>query len=190
MNKDRTRLHNLISHMAGFDEAERDARTWVLEWIESGVPLYREGAPDLPPQHLVTYGVVLDPLHRSVLLGDHKKSGLWLPPGGHVEPGEWPGEAVRRELAEELGLSALSFLTFAATPLFLTVREVYLPRRHVDVTLWYVAAGAEDMPLQLDPGEFCGSRWFGFEELAGFDHRKIDPEMGRFMDKLELVLRS
>lgn len=190
MNKDRTNLHELVTHIAAFDEAEQEAQAWAAGWIASGAPLYREDAPDVPYEHLVTYGAVIDPLHRSILLGDHKKSGLWLPPGGHVNAGESPGEAVRRELAEELGSAALRSLTFAATPLFLTVRPVYLPRKHVDVSLWYVAAGAEDMPLQLDPSEFYGSRWFGFDELAELDHRKTDPEMGRFMDKLELVLRS
>lgn|GEM_PF-6423224 len=34
---------------------------------------------------------------------DHKKGELWLPPSGHVDPGEDPKEAVRREAKEELG---------------------------------------------------------------------------------------
>jgi 8-oxo-dGTP pyrophosphatase MutT (NUDIX family) len=39
-----------------------------------------------------------------VLLHRHAKLGLWLPPGGHVEPHELPDEAARREVLEESGL--------------------------------------------------------------------------------------
>jgi len=41
---------------------------------------------------------------QKVLLVKHKKLGLWLPVGGHIEPGETPGEAMHREVLEESGL--------------------------------------------------------------------------------------
>lgn len=39
-----------------------------------------------------------------VLLHLHQKLGLWLPPGGHIEPNELPDEAAVREVEEEAGL--------------------------------------------------------------------------------------
>ncbi|HWV22735.1 MAG TPA: NUDIX domain-containing protein [Thermomicrobiales bacterium] len=39
-----------------------------------------------------------------VLLHKHRKLGLWLPPGGHIEPHELPDEAALREVEEESGL--------------------------------------------------------------------------------------
>ena len=39
-----------------------------------------------------------------VLLLDHPKLGRWLPPGGHIEPGELPDEAAVREVEEETGV--------------------------------------------------------------------------------------
>ena len=39
-----------------------------------------------------------------VLLHHHRKLGMWLPPGGHIEAGELPDEAALREVLEETGL--------------------------------------------------------------------------------------
>ncbi len=39
-----------------------------------------------------------------VLLHKHKKLGIWLPPGGHIEPEEDPNQAALREAKEESGL--------------------------------------------------------------------------------------
>jgi len=39
-----------------------------------------------------------------VLLHRHRKLGMWLPPGGHIEDGELPDEAAVREVFEETGL--------------------------------------------------------------------------------------
>ncbi|MBW7955279.1 NUDIX domain-containing protein [Patescibacteria group bacterium] len=39
-----------------------------------------------------------------VLLIKHKKLGLWLNPGGHIEPNELPHQAAEREFFEETGI--------------------------------------------------------------------------------------
>lgn len=39
-----------------------------------------------------------------VLLHVHKRAGIWLPPGGHIELNEGPIEAALREVKEEAGL--------------------------------------------------------------------------------------
>ena len=40
-------------------------------------------------------------MNGATLLHWHRKVGLWLPPGGHVEPNEDPMQAARREALEE-----------------------------------------------------------------------------------------
>lgn len=45
----------------------------------------------------------------SVLLHRHRKLGIWLPPGGHIEPGELPDEAAAREVLEETGIKVELF---------------------------------------------------------------------------------
>ena len=40
-----------------------------------------------------------------ILLHKHAKLGMWLPPGGHVEPDEIPDDAAVREVREESGVA-------------------------------------------------------------------------------------
>src|SRR3712207_9577083 len=39
-----------------------------------------------------------------VLLHRHRKLGMWLPPGGHIERDELPDDAAVREVFEETGI--------------------------------------------------------------------------------------
>ena len=39
-----------------------------------------------------------------VLLHLHRKLGMWLPPGGHIEQDELPDDAAVREVSEETGI--------------------------------------------------------------------------------------
>ncbi|MGC9113051.1 NUDIX hydrolase [Acidilobus sp.] len=51
---------------------------------------------------IVASGVLVE--GGRVLMIWHRKLGVWLYPGGHVEPNETPREAVVREFKEETGL--------------------------------------------------------------------------------------
>jgi 8-oxo-dGTP pyrophosphatase MutT (NUDIX family) len=56
------------------------------------------------PGHFTASAFVLSPERDALLLILHKKLGLWLQPGGHVEPSDLTlAAAARREVAEEVG---------------------------------------------------------------------------------------
>lgn len=56
------------------------------------------------PGHFTASAFVLSPERDALLLILHKKLGLWLQPGGHVEPTDATlAAAARREVAEEVG---------------------------------------------------------------------------------------
>lgn len=58
--------------------------------------------------HLAALAWVFDPAGAHLLLVEHTSRG-WSCPGGHLEPGEAPLHAARRELREETGLDAVPY---------------------------------------------------------------------------------
>jgi 8-oxo-dGTP pyrophosphatase MutT (NUDIX family) len=54
-------------------------------------------------EHITGSALITGP--RGVVLHKHRRLGIWLQPGGHVDPGETPAEAAVRESTEETGLA-------------------------------------------------------------------------------------
>ena len=144
-----------LSAIQPCDVLEREHFADALAWIDSGAQLCRIAKPATPAKHLVAYFAVVDGQH--ILLVDHKNAQLWLPTGGHVEPGEHPRATVLRELMEELGLAPAHEV---AAPIMITcTRTVGLTAGHTDISLWYVVNANRDAPLCFDPQEFNAARW-------------------------------
>ncbi len=57
-------------------------------------------------RHFTATGYVVNATRTRMLLVRHRKLGLWLPPGGHLEANEVPHEAAVREVLEETGVHA------------------------------------------------------------------------------------
>ena len=180
----RSTIDALVRGIAPLDDLERRHRDDTLAWIASDAPLFRVQKPADPPRHLVSYFVLVDPDAAQLLLVDHRSAGLWLPSGGHVEPGEHPKATVEREVREELGIAA----TFIADdPLFLTVTDTVGDGAvHTDVSLWYLLRGDHRIPVAFDRGEFHTVRWFPF---AALPLDRCEPHLCRFTSKLEAHLR-
>jgi len=178
-------ISDLVTDVRPFDAREAADQADILEWVASGQQIFRTDPPDTPPKHLVVYFIPVDAANRCLLLGDHRKSGLWLPPGGHVEDGEDPRQAVIREMREELGIPA----EFADDkPFFLTVTPTNDAISHLDVSLWFVLRGARKAQLNPDPREFKDVRWFHLDEQRDWPASRYDPEMYRFAGKLRSAL--
>jgi hypothetical protein len=56
--------------------------------VRGDADIYRLRKPEVPRQHLVAYFALVDVEAETLLLVDHINARLWLPTGGHVEPGE------------------------------------------------------------------------------------------------------
>jgi 8-oxo-dGTP pyrophosphatase MutT (NUDIX family) len=57
------------------------------------------------PGHLTSSGIVFDLRDQHFLLIHHNSLARWLQPGGHLEAGELPPQAARREVLEETGVT-------------------------------------------------------------------------------------
>ncbi len=162
------------------DALEQEHLVEALAWVDSGAELCRISKPANPPKHLVSYFAVVE--GNYILLVDHRNAQLWLPTGGHVEPGEHPRDTVIRELKEELGLVTVRPVD---APLMVTcTTTVGLTAGHRDVSLWYVVDGSRKQVLSFDEQEFNAVRWFRFNEVP---FERSDPHLRRFVEKLGAV---
>ncbi|MFF4836044.1 NUDIX hydrolase [Streptomyces sp. NPDC001315] len=180
----RTQLVEMVERIDPWDELERTHLETATEWVASGAPVCRTRKPDVPAMHLVSYFVVLDEECGVLLLVAHRKAGLWLPTGGHVEPGETPWSAVERECLEELGIPAAASTITGRRPFFLTVTRTRGQGEHTDVSLWYVVSAAVDSIVSYDEEEFTAIRWLTPEQVLGEPLNSLDPHMHRFTRKL------
>lgn len=173
----RTEIRQIISDVTPLDEIEVRHIDFSLAWIDSNAGLFRVAKPDTPSPHLVSYFLLVDGDH--LLLVDHINAELWLPTGGHVEPGENPKETVVRELKEELGVSAEFIFE---RPIFVTVSEtVGKTSGHTDVSLWFVLKGHRKDRLRFDTSEFHTVSWFHRTEIP---LERTDPNLSRFVQKI------
>lgn len=83
------------------DEREARARAAFLSALDRLEHPFDEHAD---ATHVTSSAVVVS--DAGVLLHLHKRLGLWLQPGGHIDPAETPAQAARREVWEETGLAA------------------------------------------------------------------------------------
>ncbi len=175
----RDKVLSEIAAIVPLDSLEAGHIGDAQSWIESGAEICRICKPATPPKHLVSYFALVDDGH--ILLVDHKNARLWLPTGGHVEPGEHPRETVRRELLEELGLEAPDAID---PPVMITCTEtVGVTAGHTDVSLWYAIQVKRDVHLSIDRQEFNEARWFRFADVP---LSRSDPHMARFLRKLRM----
>ena len=113
--------------------------------------------------HFCVYFLPYNAKDKKIFIGHHKKSGLWLSPGGHIDAGESILMALNREITEELGVKNFFKETPAPFLFFLTkiISDTRPCKAHFD--MWYlVPTGGSD--FKVDVREFHATRWVTLDE--------------------------
>ncbi len=160
------------------DDRERRHRDEMIALTSSGERAFDREAVD--PGHFTASAFVLHPEGDRLLVVLHGKLGLWLQPGGHVEPSDADcAAAAARELYEECGIYARRL---EDCPIDLDVHEIpafgALPaHRHFDVRFAFAADGV-DVRAGSDAR---AARWVQLDEL---DHMATDASVRRTARRL------
>jgi 8-oxo-dGTP pyrophosphatase MutT (NUDIX family) len=131
---------------AGSIEALRDRLTWGADPSDERAD----------PRHVTASAFVVS--SRGIVLHRHRILGIWVQPGGHIDPGETPLEAATREVLEETGL-----VTRPLSPAVVHVDCHQGPRGHTHYDLRYLL-----MSDPVDPSPPAGESqevfWFSFDD--------------------------
>jgi 8-oxo-dGTP diphosphatase len=117
----------------------------------------------LAPSFTVGAIAVVERSDGSVLLVRHTYRRRWGTPGGLLSRGETPPDAVRREVAEEVGLD----VEIVAEPAIVVDPE---PRRVDVIYRCALAAGARADDARPRSPEIEECRWFPADELPELQH--------------------
>jgi 8-oxo-dGTP diphosphatase len=122
--------------------------------------------PESPPLHVVAAVII----HEGKILGcrraSHKDAaGLWEFPGGKVESGESPQEALRREISEELSLTVAPWRMLDKS--VTQVNEALT----IQLECWVIILDQLPVLESSDHDEFV---WLRPEELSRYSWAKPD----------------
>jgi 8-oxo-dGTP pyrophosphatase MutT (NUDIX family) len=117
---------------------------------------------------------------RGVILHRHRRLGIWVQPGGHIDAGESPEAACLRETREETGLQVRHL-----DPVELFHVDVHAgPNAHTHYDLRYVLVAAPDDP-EPSEGESPDVFWFDFASAVERAEPALAPALAKLAESFD-----
>jgi len=146
--------------------------------------------------HFTATGIVFNP-KGEVLMMKHKKLGVWLPPGGHIDENELPCDACLREIFEETGVKAeiissspqIGLANDAhckelAQPFVILLEDIEKTWQHNHIDLVYICRADADALIKNE-AEADDIGWFTPDEVRKLDTfnnvRRVIAQAAEFM---------
>lgn len=143
-------------------------------------------------KHFTASAIIID--KGKVLLVDHKKLGVWIYPGGHVEDNETPDQTIIREVKEETGLNVeiICQKDESLSDYNVDVSSLYIPyailceligkdHYHNDMIYLCKIIDKDHKRMKYDPKESDGIGFFGIDDL---DNIKLFPNFKLLLKKV------
>lgn len=169
-------LIDLIEDYARRHPEEGDVAARFLEFARSGEELRGKGNP---ARHVTASAWIVNADRSRTLLTHHRKLGIWVQLGGHVDPGEAWRDAALREAREESGLSGFRFLEEGLFDL-----DIHpIPGKgdaaaHLHYDLRFILEADDRLQLSVSE-ESRDLRWVGFAELAQYSREESIARMAK-----------
>lgn len=113
---------------------------------------------------------------QKVLLHLHKKLGIWIPVGGHIDRDELPHIAALREVKEETGLEVILLnpdeqidmgdVKQLHRPMHVLLENINPFHQHIDF-IYYATSDTDN--VQPEDGESTNLKWFAAEEIEALE---------------------
>lgn len=156
----------VIADVAARQPVDERERVSIEQFLALAPQLARPFDIDADPVHVTGSALIVG--RRGIVLLRHKRLGIWVQPGGHIDPGETPWEAALREGAEETGmplrlLEANERVDRDARPELAHVDVHPGGRGHTHLDLRYLLDAGDADPAP-PAGESQEIGWFSWDE--------------------------
>jgi 8-oxo-dGTP pyrophosphatase MutT (NUDIX family) len=159
-------LRDAVSQLVPIDQREADSLAQLSSLLNGrSDDVFDEAVND---HHITASALVVST--RGVILHRHKRLGIWVQPGGHVDAREWPDVAAIRETSEETGLQ----VHHPDAPWLIHVDVHPGPRGHTHYDLRYLLVSNGDDPAPPE-GESEDVAWFSWADAPS---RAVDTMSG------------